>query len=80
MSEEPPYILDIDGINDENARPSADGSRSWIGVRFECCGVYTRIYRNRQGTAYVGRCPRCLGEVRVKIGPGGTSNRIFRAQ
>ncbi len=51
--------------------------RPYIGVRFSCCHVYTRIYKNRQGTAYEGRCPHCLRPVRVKVGAGGTDTRFF---
>lgn len=54
-------------------------SRPWLGVRFECCQVYTRIYRNRAGTEYTGWCPRCGAAVRVPIGPAGTHARFFRA-
>lgn len=81
MADDPPYILDIPGLRDEGAEPSTGGQpRRWIGIHFECCGVYTRIYVNRDRTAYEGCCPKCLRAVRVKIGPGGTSNRIFRAK
>ena len=53
--------------------------RKYLGILFECCNVYTRIYKNKAGTHYVGYCPKCLKKVRLKIGKGGTEQRFFRA-
>ena len=87
MSDDPPYILDLSQGSDAQFDPSSDvqsgtdnTGRPWIGIQFECCGVYTRIYRNRAGDAYEGRCPHCTRPVRLRVGPGGTSSRMFRAQ
>ena len=52
--------------------------RMFLGIWFDCCHVYGRLYKNKDGTAYVGRCPRCLRPVRVKVGGNGTSRRFFR--
>ncbi len=54
--------------------------RKFIGILFDCCGTYQRIHVNRTGNAYVGWCPRCGKQVKVKIGPGGTDTRFFRAR
>lgn len=54
-------------------------SRGFIGVRFECCGIYQRIYRHATKPEYRGRCPKCLREVIIPIGSGGTSCRLFTA-
>ena len=51
--------------------------RPFLRVMFECCQVYQRIYRNRSGDYYAGKCPRCLRDIRFKIGPEGTSTRVF---
>ena len=32
---------------------------------------------NKEKNAYEGKCPKCNGEVKVKIGPGGTETRFF---
>ncbi len=53
--------------------------RKFLGIMFQCCSVYGRIYENKDKTAYVGRCPRCLRNVRVKIGEGGSNQRFFEA-
>lgn len=63
-------------MTDENKRTP----KKFLGILFECCGVYGRIYQNKDGTAYVGRCPKCMRAISVKIGEGGTGQRFFRGQ
>jgi hypothetical protein len=58
---------------------SSNAGRRFVGVKFTCCDVYTRVYINRDETAYEGRCPRCGKPVRLGIGPGGTDSRFFTA-
>lgn len=60
-------------------RPTAHTGRAWLGLLFECCHAYGRIYRSADGTRYEGRCPRCGAPVSVRVGPGGTPARFFRA-
>jgi hypothetical protein len=54
-------------------------AKSFLGVHFTCCDVYSRVYPNRERTDYVGHCPRCAKRVQFKIGPGGTDARFFTA-
>lgn len=73
-----------DKINDEDdeleEKKSKIQKRDFLGITFECCNVYTRIYKNKEGTAYEGRCPKCLRPVRVPIGKGGSGQRFFRGR
>jgi hypothetical protein len=59
-------------------RPRVPGRR-FVGVKFMCCDVYSRVYINRDETAYEGNCPKCTKVVRLPIGPGGTDARFFTA-
>ena len=53
------------------------GQRPFLSVTFACCSVYQRIYRNAEGTAYVGRCPKCGKAVKFRVGDSGTDARQF---
>jgi hypothetical protein len=76
----PDYIVKIDGIDTSDPTPPTSlRGRPWIAVRWRCCSVYSRIYRNRAATAYEGRCPRCGVPVRARVGVGGTNARFFEA-
>lgn len=82
----PDYIVDIKGVSvpDAPGRCRSGGGifrdRPWLAVQWKCCSVYSRIYRNKDGTLYEGRCPRCARSVSARVGPGGTSRRFFEAQ
>ena len=83
MDETPPYHLDIAQLRESetsSAQSSGPAGRPWIGIHFDCCGVYTRLYRDGAGTAYEGCCPRCRGRVTLRVGPGGTNARFFVAE
>ena len=55
-------------------------NKRFLGIWYRCCNVYGRLYRNRTGTAYTGRCPGCGAPVRACIGPGCTKRRSFIAE
>jgi hypothetical protein len=59
------------------ARPAAE--RAFLGIHFACCGVYARVYINRDRTAYLGHCPRCSRRVQLRVGPGGSDSLFFTA-
>jgi hypothetical protein len=84
---QPDYILDIHGVQPPapaapqpgGATASTGTGRPWLAIHWVCCSVYSRVYRNAQGTAYEGRCPRCRRMLTVEIGAKGTDNRFFEA-
>jgi len=82
MVDDQDYILEIGGQtvrNGQEAEVGASSGRPFISVQFDCCQVYSRVYKNREGTAYVGWCPKCARKVTVKVGAGGVNCRFFRA-
>jgi hypothetical protein len=64
---------------EEQALPAKKEQRKFIGVKFNCCGIYVRIYINKEGTLYEGHCPKCFRPVKFKVGESGTSHRFFEA-
>lgn len=64
-----------------SATPAGSAApRPYIGVHFDCCGVYVRIYRAPGADRYVGRCPCCGARVTAQVGSDGTTQRIFHAR
>ncbi|GMW02835.1 MAG: hypothetical protein AMXMBFR84_39710 [Candidatus Hydrogenedentota bacterium] len=59
------------------SNPGRPSPRPFLGVRFNCCGVYSRIYLNRTGTAFAGHCPRCAAPLTIKVGPGGSDSKFW---
>ncbi len=71
--------LDLTSGADSGSADSKSSGRPFLGIHFACCGVYAQVSLNREQSAYIGRCPRCLKQIRVEIGPGGTDSRFFTA-
>ncbi len=65
------------GGTDDGAMAAGAGARPYLSVHFACCGVYQRIYRNPDQSAYEGHCPKCAKRVRFIVGPGGETARFF---
>jgi len=74
--------MPIDIYDDSDARhdPPGGEARPYVGVLFECCGVYARVYRRPDVPQYEGRCPRCLRELRVRVAADGVNARMLRAR
>lgn len=82
---DPRDIVDIAGLRSPDPRPSGGEdatrapNRAFLMIWFRCCETYGRLPKAPDATCYEGRCPKCLAHLRVPIGQGGTSRRIFEA-
>lgn len=55
--------------------------RKYLGIKFDCCGVYSRVYFNDRLKAYLGRCPKCLRQLKILVDKEkGTNHRFFVAK
>jgi hypothetical protein len=69
----------LDVYDDSDSKRPAGEMRPYVGILFECCGVYARVYRQPDQLHYSGRCPKCLRKVRLRVGKDGINSRLFRA-
>lgn len=51
--------------------------RPHVGVIFKCCRIYQRIYLNKQGTAFIGYCPKCSSKMEIIVSPYGSESKFF---
>ena len=55
--------------------------KPFLGIYCASCRVYFRIYLDREGKEYAGRCPRCLRRVHARVDPRrGLRRRFFIAR
>lgn len=77
----PPGSLDIvagEGGSASSDAPWGGSPRPFLMVTFTCANAYQRVYRSRDGTHYMARCPKCAKPMRFVVGEGGSSQRVFQ--
>lgn len=62
---------------DAQRKNKNEGGREFIGIFWECCKVYSRVYLNSRRSAFVGWCPKCARRVQVDVSPTGSRSRFF---
>lgn len=67
----------------ENKSSKERGNKSpkrFLSLYWECCHVFSRVYKSDDGKSYQGNCPKCRIGISVPIGPDGTTRRCFKVQ
>lgn len=41
--------------------------KPFLGVLFQCCNIYRRLYLHPSGRMYLGQCPKCGRPVRFDV-------------
>jgi hypothetical protein len=78
MADPRDYKLDVAGLpRPERTEDAIAHSRPFLGLQFNCCRTYQRVYRSADGLFYRGRCPKCLKAVEIRVGQGGSDSRFF---
>lgn len=55
------------------------GGGKVYGVYFHCIHQYVQARPMRGGTIHLATCPKCGKSVRIRVGEGGTNQRLFEA-
>lgn len=55
------------------------GGAKVYGVYFHCIHQYVQARPMRGGEILLATCPKCGKSVRIRVGEGGTSQRMFEA-
>jgi hypothetical protein len=88
---DPRDIVDIDGLRRQAPSapapqpPATDAgtptrrTQPFLMIWFRCCATYGRLKKTDDGLFYEGRCPKCLAQLEVPVGEGGTNRRMFEA-
>ncbi|SCA58499.1 Uncharacterized protein AB751O23_AD_00150 [Chlamydiales bacterium SCGC AB-751-O23] len=70
IKEDLPYWDEQSGLSRDN---------KFISIYWKCCHAFSRMYKNKDGSIYQGKCPKCGSYCSVPVGPNGTKQRIFFA-
>lgn len=68
----------VSGEGAATSEGAGSEARPTIGVYFACSNRYVRVTRNAAGDGYLARCPKCAKTMSVRVGRGGSSQRMFR--
>ncbi len=68
------------GVGNKEQNDAKAGGNPFLGIHFECCNVYLRVYRKPEERSYRGRCPKCLRTLEILVDEEkGISEKFFRA-
>jgi hypothetical protein len=67
----------FDASSDPGPPAAEKRLRPFVGVYFQCCGVYSRIHLNTAETAFSGHCPRCCRRIEFPISETGSHEQFF---
>jgi hypothetical protein len=58
--------------------PENRGTRPFVGVHFQCCSVYSRVYLKPAEQLSIGFCPRCGRRIEFLVSERtGSAERFF---
>jgi hypothetical protein len=74
---DPPIPGRLDILEGTTAPAPPAGARPWLGVFFVCSNRYVRVTRHPSSQSCTARCPSCGKSITFRVGPGGTTQKLF---